>query len=475
MSLKSAELRWHPRAASLRVRLTFLFALVTSGAMALLGIVLHFSLAAQLDLREREALLGKLEQFRYALAEMPDRNWASYQSFRLVNLMVGEYQMRADIMDESGQRLVPISSLSWPLDYVKQAAGLDASDVAEMHDGRYHVIMAKAPVGGGEQHVIVGLAHDRAETLVLLSQFRRSVLVALVLGSLLAGGLGYAAAVRGLAPIRKMVQTARRIRAEHLTERLHIEEVPVELRDLAISFNGMLSRLEQSFQRLSQFSADLAHELRTPLGNLMLHAQVALDRPRTESELREVLMSGLEELERLSRMVNDMLFLAKADHAQIAASREPLSLDEEVDKLFEFFEPLASEQGVGLVRKGAAQAHADRSMVRRLLANLLSNAVRHASSGSNVEVRIGATTQAAHVSVANEGAPLSADACQRIFDRFYRVSASRSETSEGAGLGLAIVKSIVELHGGSIAAQSVDGRNVFSVSLPSASPTERPR
>lgn len=466
MFWKSAEALRRLGALPLRVRLTILFALVTSLAMSLLGVALHLSLATHLDIREREQLLGKLTQFRYLLRETPDPGWLVQESARLVDVMVGEYQMRADVLDVSGRPLVAISGFSWPLEYVRQAATLQASDVTETHDGRYHFVLAKAAVGVRGEQAIIGLAHDRSETLLLLSRFRTSVFFAVLLGSLLAGGLGYVAAVRSLAPLRKMVETARRIRAEHLAERLHAEEVPAELRDLAISFNDMLSRLEESFQRLSQFSADLAHELRTPLGNLMLHAQVALDRPRTEPELREVVMSGLEELQRLSRMVNDMLFLAKADHAQTAAKKESIDLAEEVEKVTEFFEPLASERSISVVLRGKAEASADRSMLRRLLANLLSNAVRYASAGSTVEVLLESAPEAVRISVANEGPALTEEECRRVFDRFYRKLAARSESSESTGLGLAIVKSIVDLHGGWVAARNDGHRNIFSVVLP---------
>ena len=446
--------------------MTLLFALVTSAALALLGAVLYLSLSAQLDLREREALLGKLVQFRHLLAGLPDRAWIGFESSRFADLLVGQNTILADVMDQSGKPLSRISSFSWPLDQVQQAASAPSiGDVVETHDGRYHVLLAAAPVGHADAHVVVGLAHDRSETLLLLARFRDSVLIALVLGTVVAGGLGYLAAVRGLAPLHRVAETAQRIRAERLGERLDAEAVPEELRELVSSLNEMFSRLEESFQRLSRFSDDMAHELRTPLGNLMLHAQVALERPRPPAQLREVLVSGLEELQRLSRMVNDMLFLAKAANAQVALRRERVRLEDEVDKVLEFFEPLASERGAKLVRKGSGEVDADRSMMRRVIANLVSNAVRYAKPGSTIEVKIAAQAGMLEISVANAGEALSQEQCRRVFDRFYRGPDRGSQPSEGAGLGLAIVRSIVELHGGSVAATSEAGRNVFSVKL----------
>ena len=160
-----------------------------------------------------------------------------------------------------------------------------------------------------------------------------------------------------------------------------------------------------------------------------------------------------------------MLFLAKAANAQVALRRERVRLEDEVEKVLEFFEPLAWERGTKLVRHGSGEVDADRSMIRRVIANLVSNAVRYAKPGSTIEARIAARAGMLEISVANAGEALSQEQCRRVFDRFYRGPDRGSEPSEGAGLGLAIVKSIVELHGGSVAATSEAGRNVFSVKL----------
>jgi two-component system heavy metal sensor histidine kinase CusS len=260
-----------------------------------------------------------------------------------------------------------------------------------------------------------------------------------------------------------MVHAAGLISAEQLHGRLDARHIPQELRELAESFNAMLDRLEGSFRRLSAFSSDLAHELRTPLNSLMLQAQVSLDKPRTAEHLRGVLASGLEELERMSRMVNDMLFLAKADHAQIALDRQFFSLEDEVAKVFDYFEPLALERDIRLEREGAASVRADRGMVRRVLANLVSNAVRHADAGSRVRVRLTTEPAGVGVAVVNRGAQVCATDAERLFDRFYRADASRS--ADGAGLGLAIVKSIVELHGGKASVGSAEGETTFRVTF----------
>ena len=454
-------------ARSLRFRLTLLFAAVTLATLGSLGVLLDYALAAQLAAREREELSGKLVLFRHVLAELPALSALEVERHRLLDIPVGHGDLQAGLLDAAARPLLDFPSFPWPPDLVEQAAKGTQSEGLTATQGRtYRLVLASSPVGESGDAVVVALGHDTTEANEIVARFRRTMLLAMLIGSLLAGTLGYLVAARGLRPLRGMVQAARRISAERLNERLDERNVPLELQDLAESFNAMLARLEQSFKRLSDFSSDLAHELRTPLSNLMLHAQVALDRPRNEAELRHVLESSLEQLDRLSRMANDMLFLAKADHATLRLRRETFSLEEEAGKVIEFFEPLAQERGVSLNLQGSATATADRAMIRRVLANLLSNAVRHARHGSAVELSVRTSATSAIFEVANAGPELSQSDLDRIFDRFYRAESSRSEPTEGAGLGLAIVKSIVELHRGEVAASSGKGKTIFRVVLP---------
>ena len=231
----------------------------------------------------------------------------------------------------------------------------------------------------------------------------------------------------------------------------------------------MLARLEDSFRRLSDFSSDLAHELRTPISNLMTQTQVALARARTADEYREILYSNLEEYERLSQMTSDMLFLAKADNGLIATRTEPVDLASEVESLFAFYEALAEERDVRLVLAGEGRARVDRDMLRRAISNLLSNAIRHTPHGGEIRVHISESGSGqTELSVENPGSPIAPEHLLRLFDRFYRVDASRRKEGEGAGLGLAITKSIVEAHVGSISASSKGGIFRFAFSVPAS-------
>lgn len=294
-----------------------------------------------------------------------------------------------------------------------------------------------------------------------LQGMQRLIWLTVGLSALATALLGAWAARRGLRPLRQMGQVAASVSARSLTTRLPEAQMPEELAQLAGTVNAMLQRLDDAFQRLSAFSADIAHELRTPLSNLLTHTQVTLTRPRSLEEYREALHGNLEELQWMAQMINDMLFLAKADHGLLVPGQAPLALHEEVDALLEYYAPLAEDGDVQMLREGEAMLHGDRHMLRRALSNLLDNALRFTPAGGQIRVALAAGPS---ISVANTGAAIEPAALPRLFDRFYRVDPARREgSSEHAGLGLAITRSIVQAHGGCIRAECAQGWTRFVI------------
>ncbi|MDQ8755605.1 heavy metal sensor histidine kinase [Sphingosinicella sp. LHD-64] len=266
--------------------------------------------------------------------------------------------------------------------------------------------------------------------------------------------LGWLIARRSLAPVDRLSDHARLLGAKDLSRRLPTEKLPDELAGLVLSLNDALDRLEDSYQRMSTFSADAAHELRTPLANLIGETEVALSRHRAPAELEEVLYSNLEELERLRRIVADMLFLARADQGEMAAGFTDASLAEETCKSAEFMEMVFEEAEISVEVEGDARVPIERALFGRAITNLLDNAVRHGRTPGRVTVRIAEEKDRVTVSVSNPGAPLAPEHLERIFDRFYRVDPARPNSHDSHGFGLAIVRAVARIHGGSVFARN---------------------
>ncbi|EPS1282863.1 heavy metal sensor histidine kinase, partial [Acinetobacter baumannii] len=309
--------------------------------------------------------------------------------------------------------------------------------------------------------IIVGI--DTSEHLHFLNDFRRQLLYIGVLGTICLMFLGWFAAWKGLRPVQKMAKVAEGISAQHLSERLEVENTPTELKSLAIAFNDMLDRLETAVEKLSDFSSDLAHEIRTPINNLMTQTQVCLSRSRDINTYQEVLFSNLEEFERLARMVSDMLFLAKAEHGLHLPNLQQVNLVKEVSALFDFYDAIAAEKGMLLEQTGYGSVKGDPSMLRRALSNLLSNAIKYGKTDSVIKIKYQQNFDTTVFTIENESSPLSSDQLNRLFDRFYRTDASRQRVEEGTGLGLAITKSILDVHGATIQATYEDGRIIFKI------------
>ncbi len=271
----------------------------------------------------------------------------------------------------------------------------------------------------------------------------------------------------GHIPIHRANEKIRAITSSKLYLRLDPKAVPVELEETIASFNDMLGRIEDGFEQLANFSADIAHELRTPVTNLTTQTEVALGQARSADEYREILYSNLEEFGRLNRMINDMLFLAQTENDPGNLNLESVVLEDAVRGLFEYFEALVEERGVKLELRGrTTPIRGDREMLRRALSNLISNAIRYTPSGETITVRFSQNDRDVIISVENPGEKIPPEELSRIFNRFYRVGHAAHRKGEGAGLGLAIVKSIVEAHGGSVSALSDEKLTKFYILLP---------
>jgi two-component system heavy metal sensor histidine kinase CusS len=301
-------------------------------------------------------------------------------------------------------------------------------------------------------------------------QTQHSLLTALIslaaVGILLASVLGYWVARIGLKPLKELSLEARKLTPPRLSGRLKLTSLPPELDQFVTSFNSTLDRVEQAYSRLESFNADVAHELRSPLTNLIGQTQVALTRGRSAEHYFEVLQSNLEELERLRSIINDMLFLASADQGSKATQLTQSSLAQEVAKTLDYLDFILEDAQVKVEVRGDASAPIETAHLRRALINLLHNAVQHTSPGQLIHVDIRDEGDHVSIGVTNPGAPIDGEHLPKLFERFYRVDASRSNSGANHGLGLAIVKAIALMHGGTVFVRSEDGVNTFGINLP---------
>ena len=328
-------------------------------------------------------------------------------------------------------------------------------------DGRvYYLLTAWAVVGqAGEGQRFLHLGLDVSQKEALLATYRRMLAVALCVGLVCAAGAASVVARRGMRPLAEITHAAQRISATQLHERIGPVRWPKELTALATTFDEMLTRLEDSFTRLSQFSVDLAHELRTPINNLMGEAEVALARTRTPEEYQQLLGSSLEEYGKLARMIDSLLFLARAESPETHIACTLFDARKELEMLQDFYDAMAEEHEVEVLCQGHALVYADPILFRRAVSNLLSNGLQYTPHGGTVILSvIQGDDDTIIVRVRDTGTGIAPEHLPKIFDRFYRVDPARSQRYPGMGLGLAIVKSIMALHGGTVTVESVPHR-----------------
>src|SRR6266567_8030783 len=309
--------------------------------------------------------------------------------------------------------------------------------------GKLFALTTRPALAGGQQFTIQ-VAQDRSSDEQVERKFGILVLVVLS-GSILASILiAIPVTRRGLRPLEEMKRSLERIGPTHLNERVAPASWPRELQPLAIAFDEMLKRLDDSFTRLSQFSADLAHELRTPIANMLGEAQVALTRDRTPGEYRETIESTISECERLSRIVDNLLFVARVDAEREPIARKRFDARAAVEKIAAFYQTVAEDHHATISCNGEGQIYADPDLFERAVGNLLDNALRFTPENGSIQIALSEHDADFEVAVSDSGCGIAPEHLPRVFDRFYRAESSRG--SDGAGLGLALVKSIVDLH-----------------------------
>jgi two-component system, OmpR family, heavy metal sensor histidine kinase CusS len=459
------------RPVSLATRMTLLIAVAAAIVFPVFGWVISREMEGHFAEGDTAELTIIADAVVDALAGVRTPSDLTPAERRFDDILIGHHSATLYIARDDG-RLMYSSSSHPDLSAVnaKPADPIGADSIRMLsQDGDIYRVLVRR-LGGGQPalphpHTIV-VATPIDYHLAFLAEFRRTLWLMVLSGIVVMSAMGWIAVRQGHAPLREIGNRMRLVSTGEGTAAIPPESVPRELADLAVSFNEMLRRVDESFKRLTNFNADIAHELRTPIMNLMTQTHVSLSRARTIDEYREVLYSNIEECERMAQMVGDMLFLAQQDNGGSLRESADVDLAVEVRSLFDYYEGWAAERGVSLRLHGDAHIAGDRLLLQRALANLLSNAIRHTPAGGAVRVTLSAGEESVAIEIENPGKPIPADDLPKIFDRFYRVDPSRQRRGEGAGLGLAIVKSIVENQGGEIEAASDETGTRFRITLP---------
>jgi len=454
---------------SIATRLALMFAAAALVVFALLGGALHRVLSNELAHHQQAEIDARLEDMSYMLQHGRAPNLGERIRDKLGTLSTADPRTRSWMWSEDpafryGDDLEAVVNA---VDAGQDTVRLRTGESQELKRIRVHGMVLPATAARPAVRFIAGV--DAAPFRGTLRTFETALAVLTLAGTALSAALGYWIARIGLGPVERLSADAQRIGPDNRAQRLQLPALPRELARLGASFNAALDRLDAAYRQLATFSDDVAHELRTPLANLIGQTQVALARDRNAAELREVLQSNLEELERLRAIVADMLFLARAEQGVRARGLVESSIAQEVGKTVEFLDMLLDEAGMTVQVEGDAVAPIEKSLFRRALTNLLQNAIQHSRPGAKVVVQIGQHDHSAQVSFSNPSPPIGPDQLPRLFDRFYRVDTSRRNSGENHGLGLSIVKAVAVMHNGTVFARSDDGVTTvgFSVALDS--------
>lgn len=464
--------------ASLALRLTVSIGAVITVVLLSFGWIIERSINNHFIQQDVDELNAVLQALKHTIVTLPsDVNPETLQA-TFANAISGHHNAQYRISTSTGSviystpgsDLERFARISQPVDQIE----VDTVGIWKDHDETYRgaVLRITDDSRTGTENLTIVVATGINFHLHYLESFRNYLRLITTVACLIAILFTWLAVHQGHAPIRRVSREIGRIKPDQLHIRLDDEAVPTELVELARSFNGMLDRLEDVFKRLSDFSGDIAHELRTPITNIKTQTEVALSQARSVEQYQEILYSNLEEYDRMAKMVGDMLFLAQADNKLLKPELVAIDLEAEIRMLFDYFGAWAEEGGVALDLTGKpVYMLGDRLMVRRALSNLLSNAIRYTPTGETVAVIFEETTPtgALKIRVQNPGPVIPAEHLPRIFERFYRPDSSRQRSGEGAGLGLAIAKSIVEAHGGRITVTSNEQATTFEISFPSSS------
>ena len=462
---------------SIAARLTLLYTLSAVLILSLISSVLYWDVSDKLKKRSDNYIFDEISVLQ-ALLQGPDSEAMIRSEISLEHSARKRIRHYVRILDGEGRTLlenpgmeqvIPVAAFPSP------TSDLNSQRVRmswRSENGYIYILKSiRTEVRGFDGKAeVLQIAMDVTSLDAFLVQFRKKLALMLLFGACISAVAGIVVANRGLLPLSRMTKTVQNITVHRLNERVHPEHWPKDLFAFALAFDSMLDRLEHSFDGLYHYTGNLAHELRTPINNLMVEADIALSRTRTPEEYQKVIGSNMEEYARLSHIVDSLLFLARADNDQSGFSLAQIDAAREIGDIAEFYSAVATDEGVEVTCRGTASLLGDPVLFRRAVSNLLSNALKYTPRGGEIAVSVcQAEDGSVEVEVRDTGCGINEEDLPKIFDRFYRVSAMRQKDPHGSGLGLSIVKAVMDLHGGKVDIASQPGKGTSAqLSFPPA-------
>ncbi|MCP1440141.1 two-component system OmpR family sensor kinase [Erwinia persicina] len=453
------------RKISLTARLTIIFVLIMAAACGGITLTLYGALRHELIWRDDRTLINRALQLRQLLQDGAKPEMLPLYFSRMVDtqqdiLLIRQAAGPDVTINQTGIGLAALTAENQPgvLRRQRTKEGEELTILSLQGESN----------GGAVTLTVARLARERAK---MLEQYRQESLLVCLAALMLGAILSPLLIRRGLRAIGALSKITAATHADRLSDSVPLNTLPRELLPLGEALNVMRSRLAHDFTRLTRFADDLAHELRTPVNVMLSQNQVALGQERTPEAYQQLLEGNIEELENLSRLTDNILFLARADHHNVALRKEVFSLPDTLENITDFLEPLAEEKGLRFALEAEGDIQADKMLFQRALVNLITNAVRHAPENTLVRIKTEATGEAVDIAVGNKGEPLAET--EKLFERFWRGDEARN--SVGSGLGLALVKAIAELHGGYAWYQHREGENLFGIRLGGETPARQGR
>ncbi|QHF45894.1 two-component sensor histidine kinase [Pseudomonas sp. S35] len=460
----------HRRHYSLTLRLALIFALLAFALLATLGVALYRELERELILRDDVQLISRVDQLRNLLNDSNTLDLIRTKP-ELFQNMLGNRESVLSIAAPGQAPLLLVNPGNIDLPAIKPVPKdhvLALSDVQHLPgiNGVPFSTLAASIDSGDLGSLQVTSGRLMTERTAMLASYRLSVYILASIAAILLALVGYLLVHRGLLPLRRLAQHAQGIGVGNLAERLDSHGAPKELLAMIDAFNTMLERLAKGFVQLGQVSTDMAHELRTPINNLLGETQVALQQQRSSESYQQLLASNIEELERLARMLDNMLFLARTDPVSALRQRQALAAADEIARIADYFEGLAGDVGISIRTEGDGVIWAEPMLLRRALANLCANAIKYGAPNGELLIQAIPTAAGIRLCVSNKGQTIPAEHLSRLFERFYRVDESRERSAHSNGLGLSIVATIMQLHNGHYSVTSEDEVTCFELFFP---------